>query len=383
MFRSRDGWRVEWSDHGKRHTKKFRSKREAEEFQAKRRLGLEDDTASERSAPTFEVFAERWLENYSKAEKRPTSHAEDRRMVERHLIPAFKGRRIGTLKRADLVELKAALLTTTAKGKTTALVPKSVNNVLMVAKKIMGYAVELDLVAENRWAKVKPCKVPKQDFDYWTPAEREEFYARAKVHNLELAQLAYFACHTGLRKGELAALTWNAVDMERRKVRVSASFNVDLGIVTPTKGGEVADVSLNEAALEVIRARRLVSKDLTVFRRGLFNNLRRNFGRLCRRVGVREIRFHDTRHGFASCLAMAGVDLLVIQQLLRHKSYQMTLRYAHLHPSHLAGATDALMENPHTSHTATDSETWKPANQLKRLAHPERLERPTPRFEVG
>ena len=42
---------------------------------------------------------------------------------------------------------------------------------------------------------------------------------------------------------------------------------------------------------------------------------------------------------------MAGVDLMVIKELMRHKSYQMTLRYAHLHPDHLVGRTDVLCEN--------------------------------------
>ena len=57
----------------------------------------------------------------------------------------------------------------------------------------------------------------------------------------------------------------------------------------------------------------------------------------------------DPRHTFASCLAMAGADLVVIQKLMRHQSYQMTLRYAHLHPDHLRGATDILVSRGQVS----------------------------------
>lgn len=382
MFRSKDGWRVEWNENGKRRTQKFKTIEEVEDWKAKRRLGIADDSPNNKRAPTFSDFADKWLSEYSKAEKRATSHAEDRRVISRHLKPAFGSRRIASLKGADLVELKASLLAKEAKGKKTALVPKSVNNVLMVAKKIMGYAVELDLVPENKWAKVKPCKVVKADFDFWSPEERDEFYEKAKVIRPDLAQLVLLACHTGLRKGELAALTWRSVDFKRAKLRVAASYNVGLGVLSATKGGEITDLPLNAVALEVLRERAATKDGATVFPIQVFKNLRRDFGRLCRRVGVRELRFHDTRHHHASCLAMAGVDLMVIQKLLRHKSYQMTLRYAHLHPSHLTGATDVLV-NPHTSHTEEKHSTEQKRNHLKGLAHPERLELPAPRFEVG
>lgn len=63
---------------------------------------------------------------------------------------------------------------------------------------------------------------------------------------------------------------------------------------------------------------------------------------MCRKAGVKEIRFHDLRHTFASCLAMTGVNPLLTKELMRHKSFQMTLRYSHLHPDYLKGATEIL-----------------------------------------
>ncbi len=82
-----------------------------------------------------------------------------------------------------------------------------------------------------------------------------------------------------------------------------------------------------------------------VFNRDLLKSACNKLKFRCRKFGVKEIRFHDLRHTFASCLALAGVDLMVIKDLMRHKSYQMTLRYAHLHPDHLKGKTDVLCAN--------------------------------------
>jgi integrase len=54
------------------------------------------------------------------------------------------------------------------------------------------------------------------------------------------------------------------------------------------------------------------------------------------------VTFHTLRHTCASHLAMAGVDLATIREIMRHKSIEMTLRYAHLSPDHKKAAVEAL-----------------------------------------
>jgi len=54
--------------------------------------------------------------------------------------------------------------------------------------------------------------------------------------------------------------------------------------------------------------------------------------RACRVAGIRQVSWHVLRHSFASHLAMRGVALKAVQELLGHSTMEMTMRYAHLSP---------------------------------------------------
>ena len=61
-------------------------------------------------------------------------------------------------------------------------------------------------------------------------------------------------------------------------------------------------------------------------------------------AGLADFTWHCLRHTFASRLAMAGVDLRTIQELMGHKTIAMTCRYAHLAESHKLAAVERLSE---------------------------------------
>jgi len=59
-------------------------------------------------------------------------------------------------------------------------------------------------------------------------------------------------------------------------------------------------------------------------------------------LNAHDLSWHCLRHTFASLLVMAGVDLRTVQELMGHKSIEMTMRYAHLSPAHKLEAVQRL-----------------------------------------
>ncbi len=85
-------------------------------------------------------------------------------------------------------------------------------------------------------------------------------------------------------------------------------------------------------------------------------SIRTGFENAAKRADIEDYRFHDFRREFASALAMVGVDLITIRDLLCHKTMQMVMRYSHLTDRHKARAV-ALLDR--TEDSKIDSSAFK------------------------
>ena len=152
---------------------------------------------------------------------------------------------------------------------------------------------------------------------------RKALKAKPKV-----ALLVEAALHTGARAGELLALKWQDMDLERGTARIVDS-----------KNGESRLIPIRGALLEALKAKDRKGDD-RVFRL----NYAKPFKAACAEAGIEDFVFHDLRHHAASVLVQSGVDLFRVQKLLGHKSPAMTARYSHLRPEDTINTGDLLAE---------------------------------------
>ncbi|EDP75360.1 site-specific integrase [Hydrogenivirga sp. 128-5-R1-1] len=148
-----------------------------------------------------------------------------------------------------------------------------------------------------------------------------------------------FALNTGLRAGEIFSLRWEDVDFERGVITVREASS---------KSGKVRKLPMNATVKKLLQG--LERKEhgyIFTNRFGLpykyeDKTYRRVFKTACEKAGIKDFRFHDLRHTFASWVAMNSKDIYAVQNLLGHSSPSVTKRYAHLTDDYLRSVVESV-----------------------------------------
>ena len=149
-----------------------------------------------------------------------------------------------------------------------------------------------------------------------------------------LKPIVTVALHTGMRKSEVLGLKWKQIDLAHGFILLDTS-----------KNGERREIAIDNALREMFEEMPHSIESINVFtdRDGNpYKDVKKSFKTALLKAGIRDFRFHDLRHTFASHLVMAGVDLVSVKELLGHKSLTMTMRYARLAPGHKRKAVNIL-----------------------------------------
>lgn len=283
--------------------------------------------------PTLREFAPRFVDGYAKANRlKPSGVAGKKSILSVHLIPLLGDKKLDAIQTEDVQHLKSALVERA---------PKTVNNVLTALSVMLKTAVEWDVI-ERVPCVIKLLKTPKNvasfhDFDEY---ERLVESAQSDRHAKLLVLLGGEA---GLRCGEMMALEWSDVDLNKRQLCVARSEWK--GHVTAPKGGRLRYVPLTKRLTEALRetrhlrgARVLCEKNGQPLTQKVVQVLMR---RVAKRANVKP-GVHILRHTFCSHLAMRGAPARAIQELAGHQDLATTQRYMHLSPAALDAAIRLL-----------------------------------------
>jgi len=212
----------------------------------------------------------------------------------------------------------------------------TVNRLLTVIKSMFTKAVEWDLTRSNPAAKVRAFVTISQRTRYLREDETPLLLAACKEGRPWLLPIVVLALNTGLRLGELLTLQWDNINLDQ-----------DLLTIQQPKTLRTKTIPLNRPAREALLGLQDTKRGEYVFlhlwgKRIDSFTVWRNFKIACLKASISGLRFHDLRHSFGSALAMAGVDLVTIKELMGHTNIEMTMRYAHLSPQHKARAVERL-----------------------------------------
>jgi integrase len=141
-----------------------------------------------------------------------------------------------------------------------------------------------------------------------------------------------------MRAGEIFALEWRHVDLDRAEVHIVTS-----------KVGTPRTVPLSARAVAILRAQTRHLKCPRVFWRGKGEprlEVPRSYRKAVERAEINDFTFHDLRHHFASRQVQNGMDLYRLGRILGHSRPETTQRYAHLATEHLH---EAMRDSAHSS----------------------------------
>jgi integrase len=284
-----------------------------------------------RHAPALTDLVERYLSEHAEVRKKPRSVAEDKRLLDKHILPALGKRKLAEIGRAEVTRLHHSLRAT----------PYQANRTLALVSKLFNLA--------ERWGLRPDGSNPCRHVERFKEGKRERFLSGEELGRLGkvLAEAERFAVElpgaigairlllfTGCRLSEVLDLRWQEVDLERACLRLPDSKT----------GAKV--IYLNGPALGVLAGLERVEGNPYVIlgkRKGeRLNDLEAPWRRLRAAAGLPDVRLHDLRHSFASVGAGARLGLVLIGKLLGHTQAQTTARYSHLAADPMLQASEII-----------------------------------------
>lgn len=339
VYKDKNGkWKVnyrytDYTGKSRQTTKRgFATRREAVAWEREQKLRLEASLDM-----TFGSFVEHYITDMKVRVKENTWHTKEH-IIRTKILPYFKDRKIDEIKSRDIVSWQNELLTHQKKnGEPYS--PTYLKSVHSQLSAIFNHAVKYYGLRNNP-AKIAGGmgKEESKDMQFWTQKEYLTFLEAVmdKPMSFYAFEMLYW---TGIREGELLALTPADFDFETGTVSINKTYTRIEGrdIITDPKTPKanrmirMPDFLIDEMK-ECIRMQFGLSQTDRVFRVTKYF-LHHEMDRGVKESGVKRIRIHDLRHSHVSLLIEMGFSAVAIADRVGHESIDITYRYAHMFPS--------------------------------------------------
>ena len=302
-------------------------------------------------------WLDRWMDEVV-VHRRQGTKERYRDIIDRYIVPHVGHVEVGKLNPAHVQALETRL--------SQQLAPKGVNQVHIVLSGAFKHAMRLELIQRNPVSLVSPPPVKRQEVPPPNiPAVREALsLAREEQHYLFAAM--HLVAYTGLRRGEVLALLWDHVDLERGFLRVEGSLvrSAQYGVLLeePKTNAGRRTVDLDDLTIEVLAQHRRQQAAMREALPGVFADQGKAFtnergGWVNPQVFYKAVKAYGTkvgydgmtvrslRHFHASLMLQTGENIVVVSKRLGHANVSITSDiYAHALPGWQKRAADRFAE---------------------------------------
>lgn len=256
-----------------------------------------------------------------------------RDMIYRHVLPYFGQKPMNEITPGDVIQWQNAIHELGYKPTYERMLQNQLNSLFNHAERIYG-------LQNNPCKKVdRMGKSDAEELNFWTKEEYDQFisFVDPESDSYLIFELLFW---TGMREGELLALTPEDFDLVKNILRINKTYKRMKGkdiITTPKTDNSVRTIVLPNFLMEEVKsfldAHYGMPSDERMFPI-VARTLQKRLKTYIAKAGVKEIRVHGLRHSATSLLIYKGVPPIVIKERLGHKNVQFTLdRYGHLYPS--------------------------------------------------
>jgi integrase len=312
---------------------------------------LHNDVAAGIGADAATMTVGQWLARWLEMVKptvEPATYIPYERHVRLHLAPHVGGIKLAVFRKVHVRGLYATL----ANLGMSAAMRRKVGTTLTIA---LHQAVRDDLLPGNPAAGIRKPKAQKPEVQPLDPDQVAAFLEAARSDRLFPFYLT--ALDTGARPGELFALRWEDIDLDRGFLTISKSLEEIAGVVRvkeakTARGRRRIDLTSGTVAALVGHRKAMLAEGHisgpvfcnTVGGYLLQTDVRkRSFKPILRRAGLPDVRLYDLRHTCATLLLLADVNAKVVSERLGHASITRTLdTYSHVLPTMQRKAADLL-----------------------------------------
>jgi len=294
-----------------------------------------------------------WMKEYKKGSIRTTTYNSYHNCIELHIRPALGNIELQKLRPDHIQKLLNDLSRGTKKKE-----PLSSATVIKVKNVLSGaleQAIRNQMIPYNPARAAAPPKLVQKEIRIMTVEEQKKFTDAIKGHRLEA--LFKLALATGMRRGEIIALTWNCINWKNNSINIKGSVSrekdpdsgkTELCFSEPkTKHGK-RQVPILPNMLPVLKAHKERQEAEKALAGSAWNQknlvfcssvgtvieprrIRTTMKKITDAANMDPITFHALRHTFATRMLEANVPAKVVQEILGHADITLTLNtYSHV-----------------------------------------------------